>query len=449
MASFSIALRLSLGLAIGTGLLWVGAASISATVMRHELNEAFDETLRQSAYRLLPLAIHDLRELDQDEAHQVPGLDEPGDENYFTYFVRDRDGRTIVRGDNAPPELAAVTLQNGFSEVDGKRLFAVADERSGYGIVILESSDHRDKALVESIAALAWPLLGLLPLIALGIWVAIRLAMRPVERLRRDIESRDGRNLAPLRIEGHPVELAPIAQAVAGLIARLKSAMDAERSFAASSAHELRTPIAGALAQTQQLALELGQAPGYERLREIEQALKNLAQLAEKLLQFSRLDAGFAGSDRVVDLMPALRLVVRDFQANSKIGNRLELVLSQSAKLEAPINVDAFAIAVTNLIQNALLHGPDDRPIVISVNRPNILSVSNGGPVVPGDVLAKIGQPFQRGLTSTSGSGLGLSIIRSIMQQTGGTMHLRSPAAGRAEGFEATLELSPTSSPPE
>lgn len=444
MASSSIALRLSLGMAIGTGLLWVGAASISATVMRHELNEAFDETLQQSAYRLLPLAIHDVQELEQDEAHQVPGLDEQGDENYFTYYVRDRDGRTIVRGDNAPPELAEVTLQNGFSEVDGKRLFAVTDERSGYGIVILESSDHRDKALFESIAALAWPLLGLLPLIALGIWVAIRLAMRPVERLRRDIESRDGRNLAPLTIEGHPVELAPIAEAVASLIERLKSAMDAERSFAASSAHELRTPIAGALAQTQQMAVELGQAPGYERLREIEQALKNLAQLAEKLLQLSRLDAGFARSDKSIDLMPALRLVVRDFQANSRIGKRLQLVLSEAATLDAPINIDAFAIAVTNLIQNALLHGASDQPIVVTVDRPNVLRVSNGGPVLPVDIVARIGQPFQRGSTSTSGSGLGLSIVRSIMEQTGGTMRLNSPVAGRADGFEATLELSPT-----
>ncbi|MDB5613796.1 MAG: hypothetical protein JWQ22_1449, partial [Devosia sp.] len=117
MASFSIALRLSLGLAIGTALLWIGAAWISATVMRHELNEAFDKTLQQSAYRLLPLAIHDARALQQDETHQVPGLDQVGDENYFTYFVRDRAGRIVVRGDNAPPELTSVTLQNGFSEI--------------------------------------------------------------------------------------------------------------------------------------------------------------------------------------------------------------------------------------------------------------------------------------------------------------------------------------------
>lgn len=445
MASFSIALRLSIGLAIGTGLLWIGAASISATVMRHELNEAFDETLQQSAYRLLPLAIHDARELQQDEPHQVPGLDQPGDENYFTYFVSDRHGRMIVRGDNAPAELAAVTLENGFSEIDGKRLFAATDEASGYGIVILESSDHRNRAMAESIAALAWPLLGLIPVVALGIWFAIGLAMRPVDRLRRDIERRDGRNLSPLDTEGHPVELAPIAEAVASLIGRLKTAMDAERSFAASSAHELRTPIAGALAQTQQLALELGKGPGHERLRDIELALKSLGQLAEKLLQLSRLEAGFARTDQIVDLMPALDLVVRDFRARSGVGKRVNLRVSSGATLRAPINLDVFAIAVTNLIQNALLHGSHDHPITVALEETNVLRVTNAGAIVPAEILQTIGQPFRRGPTSSKGSGLGLSIVRSIMEQTGGTMVLHSPATGQKDGFEVVLTLSPPS----
>jgi two-component system OmpR family sensor kinase len=439
VARRSIALRLAGGLTVGTALLWIGAAAIAGAVMREELNEAYDEALRQSAFRLLPLVIHDIREGVRHGGPRVPALDES--DGYFTYYVRDPEGSVVVEGDNAPEDLESVEVADGFSELDGKRLFSATDGRSGYRIVVIERNDHRDVALGESIAALAWPLAALVPLIALGIWFAVRLAMRPLERLRRDISLRDSRNLSPLTSEGHPAELAPIAEAVASLLTRLRSAMDAERSFAASSAHELRTPIAGALAQTQQLAIELGGRPGSERLGEIERALRHLAQLAEKLLQLSRLDAGFAQAETAADLLPVLRLVVRDFQTASGTGSRVQLDIREGLTLVSAINVDAFAIAVRNLIQNALIHGTAGGRVEVTVGQGNTISVVNPGPVIPPEILARIAERFVRGATAASGTGLGLSIVRSIMEQTGGNLALHSPATGRADGFEAILTL--------
>ena len=80
--------------------------------------------------------------------------------------------------------------------------------------------------------------------------------MKPVLRLSRDIAAA-APNLAPLDISDQPSELRPIAEAVARLVERLRAALDAERAFAANSAHELRTPIAGALARTQRMIAEL------------------------------------------------------------------------------------------------------------------------------------------------------------------------------------------------
>ena len=70
-----------------------------------------------------------------------------------------------------------------------------------------------------------------------------------------------------------------MADAVASLIERLRAALDAERAFAANSAHELRTPIAGALAQTQRMIVELGDAKDRRRAREVEATLKRLSTL--------------------------------------------------------------------------------------------------------------------------------------------------------------------------
>lgn len=464
MARHSIAVRLAIGLTAGTALLWIGAATIAGTVMQRELNQAFDETLRQSAFRLLPLATHDLRESDERPERRVSVLEDDDEESdddrgsdsgddstaaprdvlaesdYLTYYVRNRAGAVAVRAEDAPETIVATQVPDGFSEVEGQRLFAITDQRSGFSIVVIERTDHRKNAIAQSLGALSWPLVALIPIIAAGIWFALRLAMRPLERLRRDIATRDGHNLAPLSSDGHPVELAPIADAVASLLARLRSALDAERTFAASSAHELRTPIAGALAQTQQLAIELGDRPGSARLKEIEAALRHLAQLSEKLLQLSRLEAGFAQSETEADLRPALALVVADFRS-SLAGARVQLHMAPDTPLAARINVDAFAIAVRNLIQNALVHGAKDGPVDVHVGPGRVVRIVSAGPVVPAATLDQIGEPFVRGETSAQGTGLGLAIVRSIMDQTGGSLKLQSPATGRADGFEAILAL--------
>lgn len=248
------------------------------------------------------------------------------------------------------------------------------------------------------------------------------------------------RNLEPLRSDRHPAELAPIAEAIDALLSRLKAALDAERSFAARSAHELRTPIAGALAQTQQLAAELVNGPGAMRLREIETALKRLAKLSEKLLQLARVEAGFAKSDRATDLLPVLNMVVRDINANSLWHDRVRIE-NANVRLVAPIDPDAFVIAIRNLVENGLKHGAADRPVQVVLGETGILRVRNEGSPVNEADLARLGQPFVRGDTSADGSGLGLSIARSILEQAGGGLTLNSPASGVTDGFEAVMQL--------
>lgn len=430
---------------MATAMLWLGSAMIAGTVMRGEVNEAYDESLRQSAFRLLPLAIHDLGESeDHDEAEerqelQIDGL-EAANEG-FTYFVRNAGGTIIIAAGGGDDDMKPVSASDGFFTIDGKRQFAFTDSRSGYGIVVIERTDHRAEALNESVAALIWPLAALLPLLGTGIWIAIRLAMRPVEQLRKDLATRDGNNLAPVSGIGHPVELAPIALAVADLLERLRMALDAERAFAASSAHELRTPIAGALAQVQQLSLEIGDSPGSARLGEIETALRRLADLSEKLLQLSRLDAGFAKSEAANDLLPVLQLVVRDFQRDGRMSGRVRLHAASETKLIARINSDAFAIALGNLLKNAMLHGQPDGIVDVDVGPDGIVRVTNSGPVVAAEILGRLGERFERGASPAPGTGLGLSIARSIVEQTGGSLVLRSPATGRNDGFEAIIRL--------
>ena len=173
-------------------------------------------------------------------------------------------------------------------------------------------ADRREAAGEDALALLG-PLLLLVPLSALAIWLIVGRAMAPIEALRRRIGERDGANLAPLEAEDIPSELSGIVVSVDRLLERLRLALEAEREFTANSAHELRTPIAGALAQTQRLVAELPAGAGRRRAAQVEAALVELARLAEKLLQLARAEAGIGTASKNVDLVPVVELVVGDF----------------------------------------------------------------------------------------------------------------------------------------
>jgi two-component system, OmpR family, sensor kinase len=436
----SITARLIVGLTLGTTLLWCAAAGYSTYVSSHELNEAFDRALEEAARRLLPLAADDVIGHETDDGHAIQHFVE-GSREYFSYQLRDSTGRIVLRAHDAPLEPFNGTPDPGFATQGRYRLFTNTDETTGLTITVAETTRGRRDAILGAAKAMLWPLVLLIPLNILAIWLAVRGAMRPVLRLSRDIAERGANNLTPLDISDQPGELRPIAVAIARLMGRLRAALDAERAFAANSAHELRTPIAGALAQTQRLIAESSDPRDRRRARDMEGTLKRLSALAEKLMQISRVDAGLSPGEGEVDLIPALDLVVNDCAKALDEPGRIHYVKPPGATLGARVDMDAFAIAVRNLIDNAVNHGALEGQIDVQVAPGGIIRIINEGPIVPPDVLANLKERFRRWQSRSPGSGLGLAIVETISAQTGGKLELFSPAPGRVNGFEARLIL--------
>ncbi|MBZ9936555.1 sensor histidine kinase N-terminal domain-containing protein [Mesorhizobium sp. BR1-1-16] len=438
----SLTRRLILWLTLGASGLWLCGALAAAAILQHQLEAAFDAGLRETAERLLPLAAESIDggARDSDESHEIPVFD-ARDGEYIVYQVRNTKGQILVRSYDAPLEPFNAALANGFSEDDGWRVLTIGTPDGRLFIHVAEQISHRAETLFGSIATLILPIAALIPLSGIGIFLIVRAALRPLTAFSAEISRRDARNLAPIETGSLPTELAPTGAAVQALIARLAAAFEAERSLAANSAHELRTPIAGSLAQTQRLLAELKGQPAEARARQVEDSLRRLRRLSEKLLQLARADSGMSSAAEPRDLLPALRLVVDDARRPMANPRRLTLDIAADASLLSPVDVDAFGIAMRNLLENALVHGDVTMPVTVSVPADRIVTVTNAGPPVAPDRLALLTRRFERGDTRAEGSGLGLAIVDQIMNNAGGELRLASPAPGRTGGFEARLIL--------
>lgn len=440
MSQPSITRRLVVMLTVGATALWLLGGLITILIVRSEMERTLDGGLRETAERVLPLAVDSLMDDadgDHDPGSYSPGLVEPGRGEYVVYQIRDANGMRL-RSHDAPDAPFAAPLTEGFVTLSPWRIYTSGDSRSGLYIQVAESIERRNAALRGSIAAILLPLLLLIPASILGIRWAVDGGMRPLRRLGDEVTRRDVANLEPVGTANAPQELQPISDAIDGLLRRLRAAFEAERALAANSAHELRTPIAGSLAQVQRLVEELAGHEAQGRARRVEQSLHRLSTLAAKLLALARAEAGVAQQPATIDLLPALRLIATD--AGHSLGPRLGLKIAPGSRLKAQFDLDAFGIVMRNLIENARLHGAPDDAIEIAVSD-GCVEVSNGGSPVPADRLAVLARRFERGSTEASGSGLGLAIVDSIVRQVGGRLELFSPRPGRSDGFMVRVVL--------
>ncbi|MFC0339487.1 sensor histidine kinase [Paracoccus niistensis] len=432
--------RLSLWLTLGAAVLWTLAAALTAGQLRDEMNAVFDSALEEAGQRLLPLAVRDIIGRDEEDSPRQGVTTLRAHEELLTYVVRDAEGRVLLHSHRADPAVFPPVTGMGFTTTPTHRIYSDSALQGTITISVAEPLAHRHAAARKALAGLALPLTLIVPASLLGVWAAVRAAMAPIRRFREGIEARGRGDLSPIPDEGLPSEFRPNARAVNHLLDRLRRALQAERSFTANSAHELRTPVAGALAQVQRLVLEAPDEATRARAREVEIALQRLARLSEKLIQLARAEGGRLQAEAPVDLAAVLRMVVADMTRDN--GSRIELALPDGG-VPSSIDPDALAILARNLIENALRHGDRDAPAQVSLSPAGLLRVVNAGPVVPADRLGRLTRPFERGATEAQGSGLGLAIAQAIADGTGGTLELISPAEGRADGFEARFWTSP------
>ncbi|TPK92727.1 MULTISPECIES: HAMP domain-containing sensor histidine kinase [unclassified Mesorhizobium] len=270
------------------------------------------------------------------------------------------------------------------------------------------------------------PLAGLMALATLFAtpWV-VRGALSGLGRAAKaagqiDIDKRG----VQLPLDGVPKEVAPLVDAVNAALSRLDAGYARHKRFLTDAAHELRTPVAI-------LNTRLATLPATpERARLLQDAAR-LSTLADQLLDLQRLDRQ-SEHFGPVDLVTLARNVVVDL-APMAFAAGYEMSF-EPAKDKLIVRGDRTAIerAVTNLIQNAIDHGGKAGRIAISVSPPAVIEVLDEGDGIPASERERIFEPFYRLHPQDHGAGLGLNLVRDLMQLHGGKVEVLDSEAGGA-----------------
>lgn len=434
----SIQRRLGLSLGILLTVLWIGTASVTALLVRGAMDDVFDSALQETAQRILPLAVADI--LGREEEGITQRLSEIREHDEFlTYVVRDAQGRFLLHSHDAVPAVFPPWDGVGFRQSGTHRFYNEAALQDSVRLTIAEPLAHRRTVARDIQMGLGLPLLVFLPVALLAIVLVVRTSLAPLHRFRDGLAARSARDLSLVPEDGLPAEVVPVADTMNGLLERLAAAFEAERGFTANAAHELRTPLAGAIAQAQRLQTETSDPAARVRAADIETTLKRLTRLSERLMQLARAEGGQLRLPHATDLRPVARLLTEDLSRT--IGARRIVLTLPERPLLSDLDPDVFAILYRNLVENALRHGASDSPVEVTLAGNGTLTVANDGAVVPPETLGRLTRRFERGGGSADGSGLGLAIVNAVAERIGTSLVLASPRTGQSAGFEATLTV--------
>jgi signal transduction histidine kinase len=298
-------------------------------------------------------------------------------------------------------------------------------------------ADALHRLLLEYIGALA----AMTIVSGVAGWLLAGRALRPLRRIISTAKAVSGENLSErIALEGPSDELKELADTFDGMLARLEQAFASQQSFVANASHELRTPLAIMRTEIDVALADPGVSD--DELRRMGETVRDTVDRCERLLEgllmLARSQAA-AHAQEPVDLAALAADCVTDLHAPVQ-ERQLEV---RNALEPAWVRGDAALLErmIANLVENAIRHNESRGfvEVATSFDAGRVrLRVANGGPVIAAEDAAALAEPFRRLRRDGDGFGLGLSIVRSVAEVHGGSLHVAARPAG---GLEVTVDL--------
>ena len=368
-----------------------------------------------------------------------------------------------VKGVDAESEVAVVELgAMPHGSADDRRLWGLQDglhndvhqgkpvrallrtRPDGSRLAVTQRTDIRAEIAGDMALRTLLPIAALVPCLMLVTAFVIARSFRPMVRLAYDLDARMPDDVGELAAEGAPSELQPFLGSINGLLGRMRAILDRQRRFIADAAHELRTPITALSLQAENLdALEMPSV-ARERLGALRGGMRRTKHLLEQLLTLARQDAAQPTSRETVFLNVVVKGVVADLLPEAAAR---EIDLGFRIAESVPLNGDEFSLisAVRNLVENAVKFTPNGGRVDLGVYREDemaVLQIEDTGPGIPPEELDRVFEPFFRGRQpAVEGSGLGLSIVKRIVDRLGGSIAIENITGPERSGLRVTVNL--------
>lgn len=269
-------------------------------------------------------------------------------------------------------------------------------------------------------------------LITAFVLFSLRGAFAPFLRLAQRVEQIEpASRLPPFDLDGLPKEAASFASAINRLLVRNQTLMQSQQRLAATTAHEMRTPL-------HVMMLELRNIPG-AAARRIEADIKEMSHKIDGLLALARMEAIKGQEQTAVDL-PAIVAAEADKLKALYESNQDTIELVEDHPTSFYGDHQSIRQAVRNLIENASKHTPKGTRVIVTCGPGSRLVVENGGARLDKNMAHRLFDPFFRGDTQAEGSGLGLAIVKQAVTLHEGTICVDRSALG---GARFTIDFSP------
>jgi two-component system, OmpR family, sensor kinase len=311
-------------------------------------------------------------------------------------------------------------------------------------IAVAQATSMRNEIAAGSALLTVMPFIILVPLLLWILAILVRKIFLSVAWLSADIDSRSEQDLRPLDDSTVPAEVKPFVVAINRLLGRVVESMETQRRFVADAAHELRSPLTALLLQAERLADTDMSDQARARLRVLHQGIERGRNLLNQLLVLARAQSVPQAPSGPISVLQIYRRVLEDLMPLAE-AKRIDIGVVEGKDAYVLVSELDLIAVIKNVVDNSIRYTPEGGRIDLGLTIKGshvVLQIKDSGPGVPVTEQARIFDPFYRVLGSDEiGSGLGLSIVKTIADRIGAEVHLAFSDENAQTGLCVTVSI--------